>query len=117
MPYNNYLNRYMKVSSLVSKAKTALDDDVILFYKTFNQTWSNRQTVFDDCPFVQPAFRTEKVSVFYGRNERVAVFVGDDFAYVIDKPNENFREDIKNCFVESVSKAKEKYEIKIEIFT
>lgn len=114
MPYNNYLNKYMKVSSLSVNARDLLESQ-ILHYTTFKQTWSDTNVIWagsPECWMHQPAFTTKKVSVFYAKNGSVAVFVENRPAYAIQYPNDTFLEDVKNKNMEYVCLAKDKYERK-----
>jgi hypothetical protein len=114
MPYNNYLGKYLKVSSLCKNAQSELGSTV-LHYRSFKQTWSDRSMIWSGSSevfMVQPAFRTGKVSVFYSKNGSVAVYVDESLAYIIQYPNYTFSQDVENKNLEFVYLAKDKYERK-----
>jgi hypothetical protein len=114
MPYNNYIGKYLKVSSLCNNAKNELGSTV-LHYRTFKQTWSDTNMIWSGSPeywMSQPAFTIGKVSLFYAKNGSVAVYVDDRLAYVVQYPNSVFLEDIENKNMEFVYLAKDKYERK-----
>lgn len=111
MPYNNYLNKYLKVSSLSVIAQNALNGSRILHYKTFMQWWGNGGGIWcvPDGIYTQ-ALIQRKVSVFYAKNCSVAVFVENELAYTIQYPNDKFMEDVNIKNMEFVYLAKDKYE-------
>jgi len=111
MFYNHVLKKNLSLHPLINDAKNALDNDVILHYRTFNQTWANTAVIWS-APGVLAgqAFTTKKVSVFYGKHGSVAVYVDRDLAYVILSPTERFKDDVHACNMEYAHLAKDVYE-------
>jgi hypothetical protein len=110
MPYNNYINKYMKVSSLSVNAQNVLQSQ-ILHYTTFKQIWSDGGGIWSHPGGIYTqGFINRKVSIFYAKNGSVAVFVEDSLAYIIQYPNDKFPEDVRNKNMEFVYLAKDKYE-------
>ena len=113
MFYNQSLKRNLDLHSLTLPAIKALNNDVILHYRCFKQTWSNTGTVWahpGSDMWVGAAFTIAKVTVFYGKRGSAAVYVGDELAYVIDHPNQKFKDDVHNKSMTYVSDAHELYE-------
>ena len=113
MYYNRYLIKKLEQHPLTNNARNALDNDVILHYRTFKQTWSNTGTVWahpnSGC-VVGSGFTTAKVAVFYGKRGAAVVFVGSEMVYVFQRPNENFKYDVHNADITYIAYAKERYE-------
>jgi len=117
MYYNSFMRKNLSQHPLTNNARKALGNDVILHYRTFNQTWSDTGTVWaypGSGILVGHAFTTKKVAVFYGKRGAVAVYVGSELVYTIDKPNEAFKVDIHNQQIDYIKFAKDRYE-KVDI--
>lgn len=113
MYYNQCLKRNLKIPALTNTASNALNNDRILYYRTFNQTWSDTGTVWAHPAsgiLVGSGFTTNKVSIFYGKHGGAAVFVGAELVYTIRYPNKNFFNDVQDQKIEYIAFAKDKYE-------
>lgn len=113
MYYNQTLKKNLNIHPLTNNARKALNDDVILHYRTFNQEWSNTGTVWahpGSGILVGGAFTTKKVSIFYGKRCGAAVFVGSELVYVIEHPNQQFKDDVHNFNMTYIEYAKTRYE-------
>jgi len=111
MFYNSILKRNLDLHSRTNDARKALDNDVILHYRCFKQTWSNTNAIWDHPDAISgQGFTTERVAVFYGKKGSAAVFVAGVLAYVIDHPNQKFKDDVHANNMTYANVAKDVYE-------
>jgi hypothetical protein len=111
MYYNNALKKNLDLHPLCNDARNALDNDVILHYRTFTQYWGNGGGIWCvEGGIYTQGFINDKVSIFYGKRGSVAVYVGKTLVYVINHPNETFKDDVHNKNMALIRDAKDRYE-------
>lgn len=81
-----------------------------LSFRLFEQIWGNSALGFDidgylSCQVMTYAY-TVVVSGYIGEQKVYGVFFDEELAYIVDKPNKLFFQDLERGIMKSVSKAK-----------
>ena len=86
----------------------------ILDFKCFRQLWPSTSLGFDgwggsSMTYAVTTVIEELYSIDGKMSSRFHVFFGGRYAYSVSKPNDEFKDDLKNQIMEDVSNAKDKY--------
>jgi len=99
-----YIQDICRIDTHMQKAQ----NKYIMEYYAFLQTWSSTALGFD-CPFAGSAITTAMTTVIKTQDERWYVFFGDEIAYCLENPTEQFFEDLKNFNLKSCTEAVKVY--------
>ena len=75
----------------------------------FPQTWGSTALGFDGAIGGQAMTKAYTTVFHLTKFDEYYVYFNERIAYVVDNPSEEFLEDLKNCNLKSVSKAKTNY--------
>ena len=92
----------------------SIDMHQILTFKCFNQLWPSTSLGFDgwggsSMTYAITTVIEELYNIDGKMSSRFHVFFGGRYAYSVSKPNDEFKDDLKNQIMENVSNAKDKY--------
>ena len=105
------IDKFRELVNVICNVDTSfsmIEHDRIVNVISFIQTWSDTALGFEHI-FAGSAITPAYTTVIETIDEKFYIFFDGKFAYCVDNPTDEFRNDLSKLRMASVSKAKEKY--------